>query len=246
MAARLPGKYITAAAKKTKSPKRRMKLAWELWEKAKRAAARLRKGGTTKKSTKKKSTKKKTSSKKTTSSKKSTSKKKSTSAKKKGNPHKKGKRTMKKLVSPKTLGLVTNAGIGALGLVGSTVAFNKIPGIKDWKPWQKMLAQGIVGIIGMVAFLKYKWLFLLFFGGLTGAGATALLELLPTSLKGRRFTPTEMKQLTEGVKSYNNGMGMPLEYYQNRPKYKRMNIPITTNMGMTNSFRSSRVSSSAG
>lgn len=233
MATRLPGKYITAAAKKTKSPKRRMKLAWELWEKAKRAAARLRKTGT-----KKKGTKKKSSSKKTSSSKAVTVKKKSASVKKKSNPKshnpKKGKRTMKTLVSPKTLGMITNAGIGAVGLVGSTVAFNKIPVIKDWKPWQKMLAQAVVGVIGMTAFLKFKWLFLLFFGGLTGAAATAMLEYLPAGLKGRTFTPTEMKQLTQGIKNYNQRMNVPLDYKEQ--PYQSLGVPITTNMGMGMSY----------
>lgn len=242
MAKKLAGKYIRAAAKKTRKPGPRMKLAWKL-QNAAQGKTRKKKTSTKKKASPKKkaSTKKKGTTKKKASTKKKTSTKRTT-AKKKSNPKSKG-RTMKTLVSPKTVKMVMDSGTVAAGLVASTLGMNKIPMIKDWKPWQKILAQAVVGIIGMAAFLKSKWIFLLFSGTFTGAAATALLELVPATMKGRRFTPTEFKQLQEGINAANT-MGTPLSYYRNQPKYKTMGTPITTALNMGTSVNAARRTSS--
>lgn len=206
----LPKKYIKLGGGVTKK-------AWRLYRAAKSSASKKIKSTfkKKKKTTKKKTTKKKATSKKKYSSKPKT-KKRTTMAKKKSKKTYSSRRP--KWSTSKAQAIAVDSLIIGGGVLGSTVAINKTPWIKDLKQWQRALTQAAIGIFGVMMTPKKNILMKKFFGG---AAVGSVLNFAPMVFpnltmgagKNRRLTQPELNAVNMGIPHKFNGkksMGKPV------------------------------------
>ena len=92
--------------------------------------------------------------------------------------------------------------IGGSAIV-STMMINKAPMVKDWNNWQKALAQGLIGIFGLMLIPKKQiWVKKAAGGVAVGSALNFLLPYFPDAFKmsgkARPLTRAELNALTMG------------------------------------------------
>lgn len=213
---------------------------WKMGLKDGWAAFKKKKAATARKLKQKLSTKKK----KSTSTKKKTSLKKKTSAKKSISTYRsktKGKNTMPKKSSykkprwsaKKAQEIAIDSIVIGGSAIASTYAINNIPYVKNWKPWQRALTQGTIGILGAIFTPRQHVLVKKFFGG---AGVGSVLnfsrQLFPqfsmSGGKSRTLTNNEINHITGN----NQNMGVPYNIAESNSMNKSHDMGVPVNLGV--------------
>ena len=144
-----------------------------------------------------------------------------------GKPAPKRRRRAPQLLSPTTMRIVMDGAIIGGSAVGSTVAVNLAPVIKDQAGWLKSLAQAGTGI-ALMTMQKNRQLKKAGMGCIVGGTISLALPLLPETMRvfgGRRaFSPGELRALQT--------MGRP--YALGRPAA----IPAPSDANMQGTYRS--------
>lgn len=107
-------------------------------------------------------------------------------------------RRMPRLLSPQTLNIVIDGTLMGGGAIGSTVAINKLPFVKDLNQYFKAAIQTALGMV-LMTFFKDKYIKKASMGIVIGSAISLTLPLLPEGMKvwgrRRRFSPSELYKL---------------------------------------------------
>lgn len=109
-------------------------------------------------------------------------------------------RRMPKLLSQQTINTIIDGLLIGGGAIGSTVAANTVPFLKDQRALIKSLGQAGIGAVSLGMF-KDKYIKKLSMGMIVGGAISAILPFLPSDLKvfgGRPFNASELSSLRVG------------------------------------------------
>lgn len=151
------------------------------------------------------------------------------------------RRTSRKRWTPASpTAIATDAVVVGGGAMGSTMAVNMLPMIKDQKPWIKALAQIILsaGAAGLTP-RKHKRVRQFFAGGAAGGAITLLIPYIknPWALSGRSrpLSAEELQSLTMGepyqIKGAGTHMGAPVTINRRSAPNPAMGAPVNLMSG---------------